>query len=194
MTGLKCVFPLLVLSLVSSGGCNNNNIQAIHTGAMPSVKPFILSSPDFNNGEFIPMLYTCDSMNISPALQWNKSLANTASYALIMDDPDVPTQPWVHWIVYNIPASDTSLASHLPTDSVFADGTKQGFTSFRATGYGGPCPPDGMHHYYFKLYALDIKLNVPARLTKSELLSAMNGHILAEADLMGKYIKKKGNQ
>jgi Raf kinase inhibitor-like YbhB/YbcL family protein len=194
MYRFKYFFPLLIFSLLCFYGCNNTNIKAVDTGAVPTIKPFYLSSPAFNAGDFIPMLYTCDSTNISPALKWNQPLANTASFALIMDDPDVPTQPWVHWIVYNIPATDTSLAMHCPMDSVLANGTKQGFTSFRTTGYGGPCPPDGIHHYYFKLYAVDTKLNVPAGLTKSQLLSAMKGHILAEADLTGKYTKKKSEQ
>jgi Raf kinase inhibitor-like YbhB/YbcL family protein len=190
----KAFLPILLISLAIFLGCNNTTIQATHTGKIPSVEPFRLSSPDFTEGGKIPMLYTCDSTNISPALYWNNPFHNTGSFALIMDDPDVPTQAWVHWIVYNIPATDTSLAAHFPMDSVLANGTKQGFTSFQITGYGGPCPPNGIHRYYFKLYALDAKLNVRARLTKTQLLNAMKGHILAEADLMGKYIKKNNDQ
>lgn len=185
---------ILIVSLASCTGCHNNNIQATHPGKMPSIQTFRLLSPVFNNGGNIPMLYTCDSTNISPALHWNNPFTNVKSFALIMDDPDVPSQPWVHWIVYNIPVTDTNLPIQFPRDSVLANGTKQGFTSFRITGYGGPCPPDGMHRYYFKLYALDAKLNVPAGLTKSQLLNAMNGHILAETALMGKYMEKKNEQ
>ena len=111
-----------------------------------------------------------------------------------MDDPDVPTQAWVHWIVYNIPPADTVLATHFPMDSVLRNGTKQGFTSFQTTGYGGPCPPEGTHRYYFKLFALDAQLNIPAMLNRSQLLNAMKGHILAEADLMGRYARRKNDQ
>lgn len=181
-------YPLLLIALLL-GSCNGGNIQATHTD-ISSVTPFRLSSPDFTNESMIPALYTCDSTNISPELHWNNPFTDAATFALIMDDPDVPTQPWVHWIVYNIPATDTTLPPQFPIDST-VNGIEQGFTSFRITGYGGPCPPDGMHRYYFKLYALDSKLNSPARLTKSQLFSAMKGHILAEADLMGKYIRKK---
>jgi Raf kinase inhibitor-like YbhB/YbcL family protein len=108
-----------------------------------------------------------------------------------MDDPDAPMANWVHWIVYNIPVSDTLLPSHIRMDSSLANGIKQGLTSFRITGYGGPCPPEGIHRYFFKIYALDTKLKVPASLTKSQLLNSMKGHILAEADLMGRYSRTK---
>jgi Raf kinase inhibitor-like YbhB/YbcL family protein len=139
------------------------------------------------------MLYTCDSTNISPPLNWTNEFNNTGSFAIIMDDPDAPMGTWVHWIIYNIPGSALSLAAHFPMDSVLADGSKQGFTSFRTTGYGGPCPPEGVHRYFFKLYALDAKLNVPARLTKSQLLEAMKGHIQGETELMGRYFRRKKN-
>lgn len=181
---------LLLTSLFSS--CHRGSVQATYIKT-PSVKPFRLTSPAFNDGGFIPSVYTCDSTDISPELRWNKPFTHVVSFALIMDDPDVPIQPWVHWLVYNIPATDTVLPGHFPIDTV-VNGIKQGFTSFKITGYGGPCPPDGVHRYYFKLYALDVQLNVPARLTKLQLLSAMTGHILAEADLMGKYARIKSNQ
>lgn len=183
-------FLLFVIALFYIS-CNGGTVQATHDET-PSIKPFTLSSPAFTSGGNIPVVYTCDSSDISPALCWNHTLSSIVSYALIMDDPDVPTQPWVHWLVYNIPATDTVLPAHFPADSVSVDGIKQGFTSFRAVGYGGPCPPNGIHRYYFKLYALDTKLNVPALLTKAQLLNAMKGHILAEADLMGRYTRKNG--
>jgi len=194
MQRLNLCFPMSCLLLIALllSSCNGGNVQATHI-EIPSLKPFRLTSPAFTDGSTIPSLYTCDSTNISPELRWNDSFSNAASYALLMDDPDVPTQPWVHWLVYNIPATDTLLPGHFRMDSV-VNGIKQGFTSFKITGYAGPCPPNGVHRYYFKLYALDAKLNLPARLTKSQLLNAMKGHILAEADLMGKYARKKNNQ
>lgn len=191
MQRLNLCFPiscfLLLASLASS--CNGGNIQATHIQT-PTVRPFRLTSPAFTDGSMMPALYTCDSTNISPELRWNNPFNNVVSFALIMDDPDVPTQPWVHWLVYNIPATDTTLPSHFAMDSLLSNGVKQGFTSFKITGYGGPCPPNEAHRYYFKLYALDTKLNAPAHLTKSQLLNAMNGHILAEAVLMGKYARR----
>ena len=139
----------------------------------------------------MPSLHTCDSTDISPALQWTKATGNLASYALIMDDPDAPMGTWVHWVMYNIPATDSSLPGNFPKDSILANGTRQGVTSFRTTGYGGPCPPDRMHRYFYKLYALDTTFNLPCNSTgERRLLAAIKGHILAEAELMGKYNRK----
>lgn len=191
MVRLKYLIPILFTSLVSCSSCGNSNIEATNHGLLTDVFPFLFSSSAFKSGDTIPMVYTCDSTNISPPLHWSNPPANTGSFAIIMDDPDAPMGTWVHWILYNIPTSDTGLAAHFPMDSVLADGTKQGFTSFRTTGYGGPCPPDGVHRYFFKLYALDAKLSVPAGLTKAELLNAMKGHILGETELVGRYSRKK---
>lgn len=191
MTCLKYIIPAFLATLASCSSCSNTNIQATKPGFIQDVFPLLLTSPAFKSGDTIPMLYTCDSTNISPELHWNHALTNTVSYALIMDDPDAPMGTWVHWLVYNIPVSDSCLAVNFPKDSVLVDGTKQGFTSFRMIGYGGPCPPEGVHRYYFKLYALDSKLNVPSGLNKPQLLNAMKGHILAEADLVGRYARKK---
>jgi Raf kinase inhibitor-like YbhB/YbcL family protein len=193
MPYLKFLVPLVVFLIAIIEGCNNNTIKATHPSDLPSITPFRLSSPAFNNGDNIPAIYTCDSSDISPSLHWNNPFNNTSTYALIMDDPDAPVNTWVHWIVYNIPAADTALEMHAPVDSTLTNGIKQGLTSFRKIGYGGPCPPEGSHRYFFKLYALDTKLNVPAGLTKQQLLNAMKGHILAEADLMGRYTRNKNN-
>jgi len=194
MLRVKYFIPFIAASLASCSSCTNTNIQATKPGAIEDVFPFQLTSPAFRSGDEIPMLYTCDSTNISPALHWNNPPANTVNYAIIMDDPDAPMGTFVHWVVYNIPASDTGLALHFPMDSTLSNGIKQGFTSFQIIGYGGPCPPDGMHRYFFKLYALNAKLNIPAGLTKTQLLNAMKGHILGETELMGKYIRKKHGQ
>jgi Raf kinase inhibitor-like YbhB/YbcL family protein len=191
ITCLKYFIPLAIVSLASCSGCSNSNIQATKPGLIMDVFPFKITSTAFLSGDTIPILYTCDSTNISPPLNWTNEYNNTASFAIIMDDPDAPSATWVHWIVYNIPGEVRELPAHLPMDSVLPNGIKQGFTSFRTIGYGGPCPPEGMHRYFFKLYALDAKLNVPARLTKTELLNAMSGHIQGEAELMGRYIRRK---
>jgi Raf kinase inhibitor-like YbhB/YbcL family protein len=180
--------------LAACTGNQNNTIIATDKAPLDAPSPFRLYSNAFKDGENIPSIYTCDSSDISPELHWNNPFKNTASFTLIADDPDAPMGTWVHWIVYNIPAKDTLLKANIAPDSVMGNGTKQGNTSFRKIGYGGPCPPNGIHRYYFKLYALDTLFALPAGKTKQQLLNAMKGHILAEADLMGKYKKLKNNK
>lgn len=146
-----------------------------------------LVSAAFGEGEMIPAVYTCDGENISPPLTWDDVPENVKSFTLIGDDPDAPMGTWVHWVVYNIPSSVKTLAENVPKVDSLPDGTRQGVSDFRKPGYGGPCPPGGMHRYYFRLYALDAQVQVDAKMTKKKLLEAMEGHVLAEAVLMGKY-------
>jgi len=147
---------------------------------------FEITSPAFANGGPIPADYSCDGDDISPALRWTDPPAGTKSFALIMDDPDAPRGTWIHWVIYNIPATARGLAGNLPTDALLSDGSQQGITSAGSTGYHGPCPPSGTHRYFFKLYALDIPLSLPKR-NKEQVLEAIEGHILARAELMGTY-------
>jgi Raf kinase inhibitor-like YbhB/YbcL family protein len=153
-----------------------------------------LTSEAFRSRQAIPEKYSCDSENSSPPLAWSDITPGTQSLALIVDDPDavkVAGFVWVHWLVYNIPAETTSLAENVPADVELPDGSLQGETSFGEVGYGGPCPPQGKSHQYeFKLYALDIVLDLEAGITKEELLAAMEGHILAEGELIGRYKRK----
>jgi len=146
-----------------------------------------VSSAAFEEGEMIPRQYTCDGPNISPPLVWSGTPEGTASLALICDDPDAPAGTWVHWVLYNIPADTTGVGERIPAEESLADGARHGVTDFRTFGYGGPCPPSGTHRYYFKLYALDTKFELSGRVTKEALLRAMEGHILAQGQLMGKY-------
>jgi len=146
-----------------------------------------LLSPSFKNGEFIPRKYTCDGNDVSPSLNWNKVPEGTKSFTLICDDPDCPGMTWVHWVIFNIPGDHRSLPEAIPRDRQLKDGTMQGMTDFRKPGYGGPCPPGGVHRYFFKLYALDILLNLGAGITKSDAMKAMQGHIMDQCELMGKY-------
>lgn len=146
-----------------------------------------LTSPAFAQGATIPRQYTCDGKDISPALQWGEPPEKTQSFALIMDDPDAPMGTWVHWVLYNLPATARSLPEGVPPAADLADGSHHGRNSWKRLGYGGPCPPSGTHRYFFKLYALDAKLNLASGATKEELLKAMEGHILAQAELMGRY-------
>ncbi len=146
-----------------------------------------LSSPAFDEGAMIPVKYTCDGVDVSPPLKWSDAPAGVKSFALICDDPDAPMGTWVHWVAYNIPPNVNELAEGVPAVDTLSDGTRQGINDFRKKGYGGPCPPGGTHRYYFKLYALDATIPVEAGMTKAKLLKAMQGHILSEAQLMGKY-------
>jgi len=141
-------------------------------------------------GQPIPARYSCKGQDISPPLEWDKELPErTQSLALIMDDPDAPMGTWVHWVLYNIPATAHALPENTPDDPVLADGALQGTNSSRKTGYDGPCPPSGTHRYFFKLYALDTRLGLPSGATKDQLLEAMQGHILGQAELMGTFSK-----
>jgi len=149
-----------------------------------------IKSPAFKEGELIPSKYTCDGPDISPPLEWSDAPAGTRSFALISDDPDAPVGTWVHWVIFNIPANVNKLDEDVPKKDVLSNGARQGRNDFGRFGYGGPCPPGGTHRYYFKLYALDKELDLKAGSTKRDLLKAMEGHVLAEAYLMGKYKRK----
>ena len=146
-----------------------------------------ITSTAFTDGGMIPRDYTCDGRDISPPLAWAGVPEGTKSLAMICDDPDAPVGTWVHWVLFNIPATVNELPQSMPPDKVLENGARHGINDFRKFGYGGPCPPGGTHRYYFKVYALDIELTQEAGLTKSELLKAMKDHILAEGQLMGRY-------
>ncbi len=155
-------------------------------------KKMELRSPAFKNGETIPVKYTCDGEDISPALSWSGAPAGTKSFVLIMDDPDAPMGTWIHWVVYNIPANVNSLPENVPPEKKLKDGTLQGKNSWGRIGYGGPCPPPptGAHRYFFKLYAIDKILPLGPGATKKEVLKAIEGHILGKAELMGRYKRR----
>ncbi len=149
---------------------------------------FKLSTAAFEPGGAIPKQFTCDGPDLSPALEWSGAPENTKSFSLIADDADVPVGTWVHWVLYDLPAEARQLAEGMPKDEQLPDGASQGKNDFRRIGYGGPCPPPGpAHRYFFKLYALDAKLNLKAGASKAEVEKAMAGHILAQATLMGRY-------
>jgi Raf kinase inhibitor-like YbhB/YbcL family protein len=146
-----------------------------------------ITSTAFASEGMIPRRFTCDGEDISPPLSWKGLPEGTKTLALIADDPDAPRKTWVHWVVYNLPASSGGLPENVPPEKTLADGGKQGTTDFGRVGYGGPCPPSGTHRYFFKLYALDAELGLPPGATKEELLQAIAGRVLAEAQLMGRY-------
>jgi Raf kinase inhibitor-like YbhB/YbcL family protein len=153
-----------------------------------------VTSEAFAVGKPIPKKYTADGENVSPPLTWSGNPAGTKQFALICDDPDAPTpQPWVHWVIYKIPSEAKSLPENLPKEGRLKNpaGALQGANSFPkdTAGYGGPSPPKGhgVHHYHFKLYALDQELQCEPLLEKKDLLAAINGHVLAEGELIGTY-------
>jgi Raf kinase inhibitor-like YbhB/YbcL family protein len=149
---------------------------------------FAISSPSFENGANIPKKFTCDGADVSPELHWSSPPAGTQSFALIADDPDAPVGTWTHWVLFDLPAETTSLPENVPKVDELPTGGRQGRNDFRKIGYGGPCPPPGKpHRYFFKLYALDKKLNLKPGASKQEVEQAMQGHILAKTELMGKY-------
>ena len=149
--------------------------------------PFVLTSTAFRQGESIPERYSCDGEDISPALQWTDPPAGTQSLALVLDDPDAPRGTWVHWVLFNLPAAARGLPEGVSDAAEQPDGGRHGKNSWGQSGYGGPCPPGGTHRYFFKLYALDQVLELGALASKAELKAAMQGHILAQAELMGTY-------
>jgi Raf kinase inhibitor-like YbhB/YbcL family protein len=154
-----------------------------------------LTSDAFEQEQPIPAKYTCigeassSLKDISPALAWGEPPEGTQSFALIMDDLDSPGGVWVHWVIFNIPASARGLPESVPASDTLPNGSLSGNNSWGRTGYGGPCPPSGTHRYVFKLYALDEMLVISAGSDKGELEKAMVGHILAQGELMGTFTK-----
>jgi len=172
--------------------------MAAHAERAPVAPPpagFALHSPDFEAGAEIPARFTCEGKDVSPALVWSAPPPGTKSLALVVDDPDAPDPrapriTWVHWVLYNLPPEAGQLPAAVK-DEALPDGTREGQSSWKRTGYGGPCPPIGKHRYFFKLYALDTVLSNKGALSKGQLERAMTGHVLRKAELMGTYEKTK---
>lgn len=141
-----------------------------------------ISSHEFGNNEFIPKKFTCQGKDINPAIIIEDIPDGVKSLALIVDDPDAPAGTWVHWVVYDIPVISKIRENSVPG--------KQGINDFRKKGYGGPCPPSGTHRYFFKIYALDTRINMSEGINKQNLERAMEGHILDKAELIGLYKKR----
>jgi Raf kinase inhibitor-like YbhB/YbcL family protein len=172
----RCLLLSVIISLPLFINCKNMKNPEI-----------TVSSTAFKNNGMIPSQYTCDGVDTSPQLSWSRGPEGTKTYALICDDPDAPMKTWVHWLIYNIPASVLSI----PENDKGIKDALYGTTDFRRTGYGGPCPPSGTHHYHFKLYALDISLPLKSGASKAEIENTMKGHILASGELIGLYARSK---
>jgi Raf kinase inhibitor-like YbhB/YbcL family protein len=147
-----------------------------------------LTSPAFAGGGEIPVKYSCDGQSISPPLDWGDGPLGTASFALILEDPDAPVKNFTHWVIFNLPPNTPGLPESLPRDGTLPSGALQGKNGAGTIGYIGPCPPKGSpHHYRFTLYALDKSLDLAAGATKDQALQAMEGHILGQSQLVGIY-------
>ena len=181
---LLCACTILALLWA---GCSRGEEQVPPEGKEEAMT-INLTSMAFAEGEAIPPKYTADGEDVSPPLKWDSAPEGVKSFALICDDPDAPVGTWVHWVLYDLPADIRKLPEAVPTTETISGGGAQGTNDFKRIGYGGPAPPKGApHRYYFKLYALDAELGLAPRATKADLLRAMEGKILAEAQLMGTY-------
>ena len=191
---MKKTFPLLLsvtFLALAVGGCGpppSPTATPVPPTATPP-PPIELTSTAFASGEPIPEKYTCDGEDVSPPLAWGDPPEDTRSFALIVDNPDarsVVGQVWVHWILYNLPAETRGLPEAVPPDAELSDGGRHGQNSEEWLSYVGPCPPF-TQRYFFRLYALDTVLDLDAGVSKEELLQAMEGHILAQGELVGRY-------
>jgi len=177
----------VVISLVLVGVAGYP-AQSQTKGAVPANVKFELTSPAFTSGSEIPRQYTCEGPDESPELKWSDPPAGTVAFAVVMHDPAAPVGDWTHWVIWNIPSSSHGLAANIPREEQLADGTRQGRNSFANIGYNGPCPPPGNpHHYFFRVYALNRKLDLPAGATRGYFSSVLKGHVLAEEEYMGTY-------
>ncbi len=186
-----------VLILLAAIGCSGSAPLPSAPPGLPALK---LTSPAFTEGGTIPKAYTCDGADKSPPLQWSGIPEAARSLVLICDDPDAPAGTWSHWVVFNLPPDVTSLEEGIAAELTAAPepppavkqalrATMQGKNDFGKIGYGGPCPPSGTHRYVFRLYAVDRSLDVPAGATRAEVLRAIEGHVVAEGKLTGKYAR-----
>ena len=186
MSRIAC---LLILAVAFTVNCIEKEESQDKTEG-EKVVDITVTSEAFAEGGMIPVQYTCDGADVSPPLNWSGIPDGARSLALICDDPDAPSKTWVHWVLYNLPPDLTGLPDSIPSNEVLDIGAKHGITDFGRFGYGGPCPPGGTHRYFFKLYALDTMLDLPEKVDKKQLEAAMEGHVQASGQLMGKYTRQ----
>jgi Raf kinase inhibitor-like YbhB/YbcL family protein len=180
---LRVFLVIVLLLLASFSGCISNNTE--EERIMETISVY---SDVFEEGGTLSKEYTCDGKNISPDIGWKGIPEGTKSIALIMDDPDAPGRTFVHWVIYNIPEESTGLPPGVSKNESLSDGSLQGKNDLGEIGYYGPCPPPGKpHRYFFKVYALDTKLDLKSGVNKSKLEDTISGHVLAKGELIGKY-------
>lgn len=181
---LCCGLLFLLAPAVSCGSSALGPAQ----GRATSPSGFRMESAAFKEGAGIPVRFTCEGEDISPGLAWSGTPAATRSFVLIVEDPDAPGGVWTHWVVYNLPAQTKAMDENQPKEAQLPNGGLQGSSSFGRVGYGGPCPPPGpAHRYFFKLYALDTVLPLEPGAGKQQVIDAMKGHVLGQAQLMGRF-------
>jgi len=144
----------------------------------------------FDDGEKIPKKYTCDGEDLSPEIHILGVSKEAKSLTIIVDDPDCPFGTFTHWVLYNLPADTAKIDENIPAAEVLPNGAMHGVTDFKTVGYGGPCPPSGIHRYFFKLYALDTVLDLPKKATKKQVEAAIKGHVIEEAQISGLYSRR----
>lgn len=156
------------------------------------MQDIILKSDDFIDGKRLPVDLTCDGKNVSPHLSWGNDITQAKSFSIVCDDPDAPSKTWVHWVVFNIPVSVNSLARGASGQELLPGGVIQGINDFGKVQYGGACPPHGhgTHRYFFKIYALDIMLDLTAQATKADVEQAMQGHVVGIGQIVGTYSRE----
>lgn len=189
LLGLIMIASLLACSNRSGSSAGKPTTQNQNQDQSQNAKEIKLTSTAFKEGEPIPRQYTCNGVNVSPPLEWSGVPKSARTLVIIADDPDAPSGTWVHWVLYNLPADNIGMVENLPATDELRAGGFQGKNDFGKTGYGGPCPPSGTHRYFFKIYALDSELPLKAGATKAEVEKAMEGHVVAQGQLMGTYRK-----
>jgi Raf kinase inhibitor-like YbhB/YbcL family protein len=184
----KYFFVLLAAALILLGFSGNT---PFYCKAKPTADSLKVKSSSFADKSYIPLQYSCDGENISPSIEWSKGPEKTKSYVLICDDPDAPSKVWVHWVLFNIPSFVTKLEQNIPMGENTAGSAVQGKNDSGDMGYSGPCPPAGIHHYHFRVYALDCTLNLDPGSSRSNVDAAMKDHILAQGEIVGLYKREK---
>ena len=181
---MSAVLPPLIMVVLALA------VPAGVRGQKASSSKIELKTTSFTPGGFIPKRFTCEAADVSPALAWTDPPPGTQSFAIIEDDPDAPSGTFVHWLVYNLPAAYRRLPEAVSGNDQMPGGERQGTNDFSRTGYSGPCPPPGRpHRYFIRLYALDARLDLRPAARRQELDAAMQGHILAQAELMGRFAR-----
>jgi len=175
------------MMLISLASCGSSALSSPMKNDPPA-SGFRIESGAFAEGKSIPKRFTCEGADVSPALKWPDPPVGTRSFVLVVEDPDAPGGIWTHWVAYNLPAGARGMPENAPKQERIPGGGRQGLNSFGHAGYGGPCPPPGKaHRYFFRLYALDTMLSLKPGASKEDVLAAAKGHILGEAQLMGRF-------
>jgi len=191
MRGSKVAWALTLafVGALSGDAWMNSRVPRAEAESAPRLS---IRSPAFSDGGRIPRQYTCDGADSSPPVEWTGAPEKTRTFALVCNDPDAPRGDWVHWVVFDLPATSKGLPENAAPngrEKLAGSGT-QGRNDFGKIGWGGPCPPSGSHRYTFRLYALDTELGLAPEATREQLVKAMQGHVLAQAQMTASYARE----